>query len=235
MIRIASSLAVLIARDQRRAAIGAVPRRSQARPDPEQARLGLHEERDSSRRPSRRFSPPSKSIRRSKCRATASAAPTSRSSSSSPRPAPSPAAATSTSRRSAASSRTAGSAALPAGSHHRDRRDDPPGPVRTADAAAAGSVAAAAGTAAARSRNTSRAATASRSNQPVPAWVSLSLGSAYFRSGKLADAEREYKAAIDADGRSGEALNNLAVVYLETERFASRSARCRPQRRRGSR
>lgn len=53
----------------------------------------------------------------------------------------------------------------------------------------------------------------------VPAWVSLSLGSAYFRSGKLADAEREYKAAIDADRRSGEALNNLAVVYLETQRY----------------
>jgi len=53
----------------------------------------------------------------------------------------------------------------------------------------------------------------------VPAWVSLSLGSAYFRSGKLADAEREFKAAVDADRRSGEALNNLAVVYLETERF----------------
>jgi tetratricopeptide (TPR) repeat protein len=54
----------------------------------------------------------------------------------------------------------------------------------------------------------------------VPAWVSLSLGSAYFRSGKLADAEREFKEAAEADRRSGEALNNLAVVYLETERFA---------------
>jgi tetratricopeptide (TPR) repeat protein len=53
----------------------------------------------------------------------------------------------------------------------------------------------------------------------VPAWVSLSLGSAYFRSGKLADAEAEYKEAINADSRSGEALNNLAVVYLETARF----------------
>jgi tetratricopeptide (TPR) repeat protein len=53
----------------------------------------------------------------------------------------------------------------------------------------------------------------------VPAWVSLSLGSAYFRSGKLADAETEYKAAISADPRSGEAHSNLAVVYLESERF----------------
>lgn len=53
----------------------------------------------------------------------------------------------------------------------------------------------------------------------VPAWVSLSLGSAYFRSGKLADAEREYRSAIDVDRRSGEAMNNLAVVYFETQRY----------------
>jgi Tfp pilus assembly protein PilF len=53
----------------------------------------------------------------------------------------------------------------------------------------------------------------------VPAYVSLALGSAYFRTGRLADAEREYKATIEADNRSGEAHSNLAVVYLETERF----------------
>ena len=53
----------------------------------------------------------------------------------------------------------------------------------------------------------------------VPAWVSLSLGSAYFRSGKLQEAEHAFKDAVSADRRSGEALNNLAVVYLETERF----------------
>lgn len=33
----------------------------------------------------------------------------------------------------------------------------------------------------------------------VPAWVSLALGSAYFRSNQLVDAEREYKATIAAD------------------------------------
>ena len=54
----------------------------------------------------------------------------------------------------------------------------------------------------------------------VPAFVSLALGSAYFRSGQLADAEREYKAALAADPRSGEAHSNLAVVYMETGRFA---------------
>lgn len=53
----------------------------------------------------------------------------------------------------------------------------------------------------------------------VPAWVSLSLGSAYFRAGRLADAETAYKEAISADARSGEAHSNLAVVYLETERY----------------
>ena len=34
-----------------------------------------------------------------------------------------------------------------------------------------------------------------------------------------ADAEREYKAAIAADPKSGEAFNNLAVVYLQTQRY----------------
>lgn len=54
----------------------------------------------------------------------------------------------------------------------------------------------------------------------VPPWVSLSLGSAYFRSARLEDAEREFKAAVAADNRFGEAHSNLAVVYLETQRFA---------------
>lgn len=53
----------------------------------------------------------------------------------------------------------------------------------------------------------------------VPAYVSISLGSAYFRTGKLADAEREYKAAIASDSKSGESHSNLAVVYLETSRY----------------
>jgi tetratricopeptide (TPR) repeat protein len=54
----------------------------------------------------------------------------------------------------------------------------------------------------------------------VPAYVLVSLGSAYFRAGKLEDAEREYKAAIAADGKAGEAHSNLAVVYMETGRYA---------------
>jgi tetratricopeptide (TPR) repeat protein len=54
----------------------------------------------------------------------------------------------------------------------------------------------------------------------VPSYVSLSLGSAYFRSERFADAEREYKAAIAADSKSGEAHSNLAAVYLYTGRYA---------------
>jgi Flp pilus assembly protein TadD len=45
------------------------------------------------------------------------------------------------------------------------------------------------------------------------------LGSAYFRLQQWAEAEREYKAAIATDPKSGEAYNNLAVVYLQTGRF----------------
>jgi Tfp pilus assembly protein PilF len=54
----------------------------------------------------------------------------------------------------------------------------------------------------------------------VPSYVSLALGSAYFRSGKLADAEQAYLAALAADSKVGEAHSNLAVVYMETGRLA---------------
>ncbi len=53
----------------------------------------------------------------------------------------------------------------------------------------------------------------------VPSFVSMALGSAYFRLGRLADAEREYKATIAADPKTGEAHSNLAVVYLQTGRY----------------
>jgi tetratricopeptide (TPR) repeat protein len=55
--------------------------------------------------------------------------------------------------------------------------------------------------------------------QSVPGFVSLALGSAYFRAGKLEDAEREYKVAIATDPKTGEAHSNLAVVYLESGRY----------------
>lgn len=61
----------------------------------------------------------------------------------------------------------------------------------------------------------------------VPAFVSLSLGSAHFRSGNLPEAEKAWLEAVGTDPRAGEAHNNLAVVYLETGRYeeAERSVR----------
>jgi tetratricopeptide (TPR) repeat protein len=53
----------------------------------------------------------------------------------------------------------------------------------------------------------------------VPGFVHLALGSAYFRTEQWPDAEREYKAAIAVDPKSGEALNNLGVVYMQTGRY----------------
>ena len=67
----------------------------------------------------------------------------------------------------------------------------------------------------------------------IPAWLSLALGSAYFRSGQLPDAEREYKAAISADTHAGEAHSNLAVVYLETGRIADADAAIRAAKKAG--
>ena len=60
--------------------------------------------------------------------------------------------------------------------------------------------------------------------EPTPAWLSLALGSAYFRSDAVGDAEREYKNAITVDPKLGEAHNNLAVVYLMTNRPSEASA-----------
>ena len=69
----------------------------------------------------------------------------------------------------------------------------------------------------------------------VPPWVSLSLGSAFFRATKLADAEREYKATIAADSKAGEAHNNLAVVFLETGRYAEAEASIKEAKKAGFR
>lgn len=55
--------------------------------------------------------------------------------------------------------------------------------------------------------------------QQVPAFVSLSLGSAYFRLGRRDEAEQAFLAAVAADPKTGEAHNNLAVVYFETGRY----------------
>jgi tetratricopeptide (TPR) repeat protein len=58
-----------------------------------------------------------------------------------------------------------------------------------------------------------------RQSAPTPPGLSLALGSAHFRNGSMADAEREYGAALAVDPKLGEAHNNLAVVYLLTGRL----------------
>jgi tetratricopeptide (TPR) repeat protein len=52
----------------------------------------------------------------------------------------------------------------------------------------------------------------------VPGEVMLALGSAYFRQEKFADAEQQWKEAVAANNRLGEAHNNLAVLYMMTGR-----------------
>ena len=47
----------------------------------------------------------------------------------------------------------------------------------------------------------------------------MALGSAYFRTEQFPDAEREYRAAIAVEPKSGEAFNNLAALYLQTSRY----------------
>jgi Flp pilus assembly protein TadD len=53
----------------------------------------------------------------------------------------------------------------------------------------------------------------------VPGWISLALGSAYFRTDAMADAEREYREAVRVEPKLGEAHNNLAVVLMLTGRL----------------
>jgi len=53
---------------------------------------------------------------------------------------------------------------------------------------------------------------------PIPAEILLALGSAYYRNGQAPDAEREWREAVRANTRLGEAHNNLAVLYLQTGR-----------------
>jgi Flp pilus assembly protein TadD len=58
-----------------------------------------------------------------------------------------------------------------------------------------------------------------QASEPTPPWISVALGGAYFRSGAFADAEREYRAALEVDSNVGEAHNNLAVLCLLSGRL----------------
>jgi tetratricopeptide (TPR) repeat protein len=53
----------------------------------------------------------------------------------------------------------------------------------------------------------------------VPAEVMLALGSAYFRNGQLVEAEPAYKEAVQTDPKLGPAHNNLAVIYMLSQRY----------------
>jgi Tfp pilus assembly protein PilF len=69
----------------------------------------------------------------------------------------------------------------------------------------------------------------------TPAWISIALGSAYFRSGSMADAEREYLEALKADPKLGEAHNNLAVVYMLSGRYPQAEAEIKAAEKAGFR
>lgn len=61
-----------------------------------------------------------------------------------------------------------------------------------------------------------------RSREPVetlPPFILTALGSAYFRTGAFADAEREWRQAVAVDPHIGEVHNNLAVVCMITGRY----------------
>ena len=61
----------------------------------------------------------------------------------------------------------------------------------------------------------------------VPPFVSLALGSAYFRLERLTDAEAQFRHALAMDAKFGEAHNNLALVCLLTGRAAEAQAHVR--------
>jgi tetratricopeptide (TPR) repeat protein len=53
----------------------------------------------------------------------------------------------------------------------------------------------------------------------LPPFILTALGSAYFRTGAFADAEREWRRAAVVDPNIGEIHNNLAVVCMLTGRY----------------
>jgi tetratricopeptide (TPR) repeat protein len=72
----------------------------------------------------------------------------------------------------------------------------------------------------ARIQDLDRQRTSNQAGFTPPAEVSLALGSAHFRNNQFPEAEREWKAALDANPKLGEAHNNLAALYAITGRKA---------------
>jgi tetratricopeptide (TPR) repeat protein len=68
-------------------------------------------------------------------------------------------------------------------------------------------------------RDEERSGASIGTNIDVPAEVYLALGSALFRSERLAEAEVEYRNALQTRPGYGEAHNNLAVIYLLSGRY----------------
>jgi Flp pilus assembly protein TadD len=53
----------------------------------------------------------------------------------------------------------------------------------------------------------------------VPPGVTMALGTAYFQAGALEEAENEFMAVLRQDPASGDAENNLAVLYVAMGRL----------------
>lgn len=64
-----------------------------------------------------------------------------------------------------------------------------------------------------------RLSRSSGTTPPVPAGLSMALGSAYFRTQNVEAAEKEFLEAVKIEPRFGEAHNNLAVIYMITGRL----------------
>ncbi len=70
---------------------------------------------------------------------------------------------------------------------------------------------------------------------PVPSFVALSLGSAYFRAEQFEEAEKQYRAAISTDAKAGEAHNNLAVILMMKSRYTDAMAELKAAEKAGFR
>jgi tetratricopeptide (TPR) repeat protein len=53
----------------------------------------------------------------------------------------------------------------------------------------------------------------------TPPYILVALGSAHFRTGSFEQAEQQWRAALEAQPRLGEVHNNLAVLYMVTNRL----------------
>lgn len=69
----------------------------------------------------------------------------------------------------------------------------------------------------------------------VPAGLMLGLGSAYFRSGQMAEAQAAFLEAVEIDPKLGPAHNNLAVMYMMGGRFEEAREEVRRAEKAGTR